>query len=43
MVLAWLNSFRRLVVRYERKADDFLGVAHLGCIVILPRYLPNKV
>jgi len=34
-LFAWLDNFRRLVVRYERKADNFLGFAHLGCIVIL--------
>jgi hypothetical protein len=28
---------RRLVVRYERSAHNYLGVVHLGCIVILLR------
>lgn len=36
---AWLVNFRRLVVRYERRVEDYLGFAHLGCIVILTRYL----
>ena len=35
----WLGNFRRLVVRYERKAENFLGFVCLGCIVILLRYL----
>jgi hypothetical protein len=35
----WFGSFRRLVVRYERRADNFLGFTHLGCIVILLRRL----
>src|SRR5215207_4908976 len=34
-LFAWLGNFRRLVVRYERRADNFLGFSHLGCIVIL--------
>lgn len=38
-LFAWLGNFRRLVVRYERHLDNFLGFVHLGCIVILLRYL----
>ena len=34
-LFAWLGNFRRLVVRHEGKADNFLGFAHLECIVIL--------
>jgi transposase len=34
-LFAWLGNFRRLIVRYERRADNFLGFVHLGCIVIL--------
>jgi len=36
---AWLQNFRRLVVRYERYAENFLGMLHLGCCIILLRYL----
>ena len=36
-LFAWLQNFRRLVVRYEYKDQNFLGMAQLGCIVILPR------
>jgi transposase len=36
-LFAWLSNFRRLVVRYEYKADNFLGMVQLGCIVILLR------
>jgi len=36
-LLAWLQNFRRLVVRYEYKEENFLGMAQLGCIVILLR------
>ena len=38
-LFAWLSNFRRLVVRYERKVENYLGLARLGCIVILLRYL----
>ncbi len=38
-LFAWLSNFRRLVVRYERRAENYLGFARLGCIVILLRYL----
>ena len=36
-LFAWLQNFRRLVVRYEYKVENFLGMAQLGCIVILLR------
>src|SRR5438477_12918024 len=29
-LFAWLQNFRRLVVRYERYAENFLGMLHLG-------------
>ena len=38
-LFAWLQNFRRLVVRYERYSENFLGMLHLGCCVILLRYL----
>ena len=38
-LFAWLSNFRRLVVRYERRAENYLGFARLGCVVILLRYL----
>ena len=36
-LFAWLQNFRRLVVRYEYKDENFLGMAQLGCIMILLR------
>jgi len=36
-LFAWLGNFRRLVTRYERRAENFLGFVHLGCICILLR------
>lgn len=38
-LFAWLQNFRRLVVRWERKDTNFLGFLQLGCLVILLRYL----
>ena len=38
-LFAWLQNFRRLVVRYERYADNFLGMPYLGCCLILLRHL----
>jgi transposase len=38
-LFAWLQNFRRLVVRYEHYAENFLGVLHLGCCLILLRHL----
>jgi transposase len=34
-LFAWLGNFRRLVVRYERSALNYLGFVQLGCILIL--------
>ena len=34
----WLGNFRRLAVRYERRAENYLGLVQLGCVVILLRY-----
>jgi len=36
-LFAWLQNFRRLVVRYEYHLKNFLAMIHLGCIVILLR------
>jgi transposase len=36
-LFAWLQNFRRLVARYERHAENFLGMVQLGCIIILSR------
>jgi transposase len=38
-LFAWFQNFRRLVVRYERFAENFLGMLHLACCVILLRGL----
>ena len=38
-LFAWLQNFRRLVVRYERHAENFLGMLHLASSLILLRHL----
>ncbi|MEV7228093.1 MULTISPECIES: hypothetical protein [Polymorphospora] len=37
--LAWLQNNRRLVRRYERKADHFQAFADLGCALLRYRRL----
>ena len=36
---AWLQNFRRLVTRYERKASMFLAFVHVACLFITLRAL----
>jgi transposase len=36
-VLAWLQNFRRALVRYERYLANYPGFVQLGCVVILLR------
>ncbi|WP_417908837.1 transposase, partial [Candidatus Electronema sp. PJ] len=38
-LFAWLQNFRRLVVRYDRHADNFLAFLLLACSIILLRFL----
>lgn len=38
-LFAWLYNFRRLVVRYEYHADNYLGFIQLACMMILLRHL----
>jgi transposase len=36
-LFAWLQNFRRILVRYEYHDANYLGFVHLGCILILLR------
>jgi transposase len=36
-LFAWLQNFRRILVRHDRLVENYLAFAHLGCIVILLR------
>jgi len=38
-LFAWLQSFRRLTVRWEHSLENFVGMIHLACAVILLRHL----
>ena len=31
---SWLNRFRRLLVRWEKKPENYLAMLHLACAVI---------
>lgn len=37
--LAWLAKYRRLTIRYERRADIHQAFLHLGCALICLNYL----
>jgi transposase len=37
-LFAWLQNFRRLIVRYEYHVENFLAMVHLGCVKILLRF-----
>lgn len=36
-LFAWLKRFRRIALRWDRKATNFLGFVQLGCAIILLR------
>lgn len=36
-LFAWLQNFRRILVRYEYRDENYLGFVHLGCMLILLR------
>jgi transposase len=38
-LFAWLQNYRRLTIRWEYRLDNFLGMLHLACALILMRYL----
>ena len=38
-LFAWIMRFRRVVTRYEHKAEHFLGFVQLACIAILLRQI----
>ena len=40
--LAWLNRFRRLTIRYERRADIYEAFLHLGCILVCWNFIQSK-
>lgn len=36
-LFAWIKNFRRLSTRWEYKAENYLGMLYLGCLMILVR------
>jgi transposase len=34
---SWMNRFRRILTRWEKKADNYLGLLHLVCAIITYR------
>lgn len=36
---SWHNRFRKLLVRYEKKSENYLGLVQLACCIIVYRRL----
>jgi putative transposase len=34
---SWHNKFRKLLVRYEKKAETYLGLVQLACCIMVSR------
>ena len=41
-LFAWLQNYPRLVTRWERRAEHFLGSLRLGCICIFLRHFSDR-
>lgn len=37
---SWLNRFRRLLIRWEKKSENYLALLHLACAIITYRHTP---
>ena len=37
---SWINRFRRLLIRWEKKAENYLGFCQLACALICSHRLP---
>jgi putative transposase len=35
---SWMNRFRRILTRWEKKAENYLGLLHLVCAIITYRH-----
>ena len=40
--ISWLNRFRRLRIRYERRADIHLAFLHIGCALICWNFVNHE-
>jgi transposase len=38
-LMAWLQNYRRVLVRWEYHLENFLGFVQLACVLILLRHL----
>jgi len=36
--LSWLNRYRRLLIRWEKKSENYLAFLHLACALITYRH-----
>jgi len=36
---SWLNRFRKLFIRYEKKTCNYLALLHLACAIIIWRQI----
>ncbi len=36
---SWMNRFRRILIRWEKKAQNYLGLLHLVCAIITFRHV----
>jgi transposase len=36
---SWMNRFRRLLIRWEKKVDNFLAMIHIACAYICMRQI----
>jgi putative transposase len=35
---SWMNRFRRILIRWEKKPENYLGLLHLVCAIITYRF-----
>ncbi len=42
-LLAWLKQMRRIALRWEHHADNYLGWLQLGCIVVILRRKLSRI
>jgi transposase len=40
--ISWLNRYRRLRIRYERRADIHLAFLHIGCALICWNFVNHE-
>jgi len=40
---SWMNRFRRVLIRWEKKAENYLGMLHLACAIITCRAAPMSM